>query len=123
MNRVVGRFLPCDLKYKKDDITNNFLKEISKYYNQIGASLAVVHPDLVEDWNVFDNYPAIDWAIENMDRKKTSYKYTKDLKNFFNKYQQWGFVLDVGHCNDNDKAMKLAEDLITELKDKIKKFI
>jgi hypothetical protein len=112
--------LPCVLKYKNDETTNNVLEKIENFYNKINASLAIVHPDLVEDWNVFNKYTSVNWAIENMDDLKASYKNVQDLKDFFNEHNDWNFVLDVEHCYANDKTMKLAEDLITELRDKIK---
>ena len=112
--------MPCDLKYKDDEITNNVLKKIEDFYNEIGASLAVVHPDLVEDWDVFNKYSSINWAVENMDDRKTSHKSVQDMKKLFNEHKNWNFVLDVGHCNANDKTMKLAEDFIAELRGKIK---
>jgi len=112
--------LPCDLKYKDDEITNGLLVKIEGYYNKIGAKLAVVHPDLIEDISVFDKYPAINWAVENMDDRKAKYKNVEDMREFFEINKQWGFVLDVGHCNANDKTMKLADDLIAGLKHKIR---
>jgi hypothetical protein len=112
--------LPCDLKYRDDETTNRLLIKIVKYYKKIGAELAVVHPDLIEDVGVFAKYPEISWAIENMDDRKAKFKNVDDLKKFFEINKQWGFVLDVGHCNANDKTMKLADDFIAELKHKVK---
>lgn len=112
--------LPCDLKYRNDKITNELLPKIVGYYQKIGAKLAVLHPDLIEDVSVFTKYSKVNWAIENMDDRKAKFKTVKDLKEFFDANKQWNFVLDVGHCNANDKTMKLADDFITELKDKIK---
>lgn len=112
--------LPCDLKYRDDKITNELLPKIVEYYKKIGAKLAVLHPDLIENVNVFAKYPEINWAIENMDDRKTKFKTVEDLREFFDTNKQWSFVLDVGHCNANNKTMKLADDFITELKDKIK---
>lgn len=116
----VSLHIPGDLKYKNDSQTNDLLKKIETFYNESGAKLAVVHPDLVEDWSVFDNYPSVNWAIENMDDRKEKYRDVKDLNEFFTEYQQWSFVLDLGHCNANDKSMVLAENLIRELRNKIK---
>lgn len=112
--------LPCNLKYKDDEMTNEVLAKIESYYNKIGAKLAVVHPDVIEDISIFNKYPSISWAIENMDDRKTKYKNVEDLKEFFEVNKKWNFVLDVGHCNANDKTMKLADDFITELKYKVK---
>lgn len=112
--------LPCDIRYKDDEATNRILAKIESFYHNIGAKLAVVHPDLVEDFAVFNKYPSMNWAIENMDDRKAHYKNVDDLKNFLDANTQWGLVLDVGHCNANDKTMKLADDLIAALKHRIK---
>ncbi|MHB8903535.1 MAG: hypothetical protein ACYC40_00295, partial [Patescibacteria group bacterium] len=77
------------------------------------------HPDLVDDWSVFNGIK-INWAIENMDDRKNNFKNVEDLQTFFNEHQSWSLVLDVGHCNSNDKSMILANDLIKEFKDKIR---
>jgi len=112
--------LPCDIKYRNDEATNNLLIKIVQYYKTIGAQLAVMHPDLIEDVSVFAKYPGANWAIENMDDRKAKFKNVEDLREFFETNKQWNFVLDVGHCNANDKTMKLADDFIAELKHKIK---
>jgi hypothetical protein len=112
--------LPCGIVYKEDQITNNVLSKIVHDYKRIGARLAVVHPDLVEDWSVFEKYPSVHWAIENMDDRKGHYKQLGDLKDFFNQHDTWSFVLDLGHCNSNDKTMQLANYFISELGHKIK---
>lgn len=65
--------LPTDIEYDKDKATRNVLICISSFYKKIGANLALVHPDLVRDWNIFEGYP-LDWAIENMDNRKKSYR-------------------------------------------------
>ena len=115
----VSIHLPCDIKYKNDDKTINLLSKIENFYMGSGAKLAVVHPDLVEDWSVFDDY-FINWAIENMDDRKKSFRYYDDLRKFFTEHGQWGLVLDLGHCNANDKTMALADKLISEFKNIIR---
>jgi hypothetical protein len=112
--------LPCDIRYKDDEATNAVLLKIEKLYRETGAKLAVVHPDLVDDFSVFDEYPSITWAIENMDDRKASYRSVAEVKNFLDDHPNWGLVLDVGHCNANDKSMKLADDFIAALKPRIK---
>jgi len=115
----VSIHLPRDIKYKNDDKTKSLLAKIDDFYMKSGAELAVVHPDLVEDWSVFDDY-SINWAIENMDDRKKSFKYYNDLRKFFMEHGQWNLVLDLGHCNANDKTMALADKLISEFKNIIK---
>ena len=112
--------LPVGMKYKNDRATHSVLESIASYYKKIGASLAVVHPDLVDDWRIFDRYASVAWAIENMDDRKKTFKGADDLKRFFTNHENWHLVLDVGHCNANDKSMALADCLISEFKNRIK---
>ncbi len=112
--------LPCDVRYKDDETTNAVLSRIAKLYQATGAQLAVVHPDLVDDFSVFEKYPSVSWAVENMDDRKASYRTVAEAKDFLNKHLNWGLVLDVGHCNANDKTMKLADDFIAALAPRIK---
>jgi|AntRauTorcE11897_2_1112592.scaffolds.fasta_scaffold13269_3 sugar phosphate isomerase/epimerase len=106
--------------YRDNQETRDLLDKVVKFYNLIGASLAVVHPDKVENWNVFNNYPDINWAVENMDEQKDRYTGVKDFVEFFKENDNWGMVLDLGHCKANDKTMKLAQDFIDAFKDRIK---
>jgi hypothetical protein len=106
-NRV-SLHMPVGLVYRNDDETYNILSRLEKIYRKIGAELAVVHPDLVEDWKVFDGF-AMNWAIENMDDRKTNFKNIADLQDFFALHDNWRLVLDVGHCKSNDPTMALAD--------------
>lgn len=117
--KYISLHLPSNIKYKNDDTIHALLKKFRNFYVRSGAKLIVVHPDVVEDWSVFDNYP-ISWAIENMDDRKDSFKNADDLRIFFTNHKKWNLVLDLGHCNANDKSMVLANDLINNFKHKIK---
>ncbi len=110
--------LPCDIRYKNNEETRKVLENIFDFYNKINANLALVHPDLIDDWSIFDNYN-LNWAIENMDNRKDSYKNIEDLKDFFEKNDTWKMVLDLNHCYSNDKSMQLADNFINEFKNKI----
>jgi len=110
---------PVDVRYKDDQTTRELLEKIENFYHEIKAKLVVVHPGLVDDWRVFNNFK-VNWAIENMDDRQINFKNTDDLIEFFNQYDNWNLVLDLGHCNANDKTMTLAEDFIPCLKEKIK---
>lgn len=115
----ISMHMPCDARYKNNEKTKTLLKHAEKFYQKINAQLAVMHPDMVDDWSVFDGYK-INWAIENMDDRKQNFQYADDLENFFHEHDDWSLVLDLGHCNANDKSMKLADDIIIKTKDKIK---
>lgn len=115
----VSLHTPCDTRYGNNPETRDLLGRLEKAYVKAGAQLAVVHPDLVDDWSVFNGY-AIEWAIENMDARKDDFKDVASLTDFFTHHPSWSLVLDVGHCNDIDKTMSLAEDLAAAFKDRIK---
>lgn len=110
--------LPTDISYKNDKETRIILDEIQKFGKKIDAEIYIVHPDIVEDWEVFDKYK-LNWAIENMNRKKSTYKTVKALEIFFKKHGNWKMVLDLNHCYSNDETMALADDFINKFKDKI----
>lgn len=110
--------LPTDIKYRNDIETKKVLDEIANFYKAIGANLILVHPDLVEDWDMFDEYPFVR-AVENMDNRKQKYKNLPDLKELFKRKKDWKMVLDLNHCYPNDVSMKLAQDFIDEFQDRI----
>lgn len=110
--------LPTNIKYQNNIETKKVLDAIANFYKAIGANLILVHPDLVEDWDVFDGYPFV-WAIENMDNRKQNYKNLPDLKELFKRKKDWKMVLDLNHCYSNDASMKLAQDFIDEFQDRI----
>lgn len=115
----VSLHLPGDVRYDDNLETKILLGKIEKFYIKTNAKLAVVHPDLVDDWSVFEKY-SLDWAIENMDDRKKRFKNEPDLREFFEDHPSWNLVLDLGHVNSNDKTMKLADDLITSFRTRIK---
>jgi hypothetical protein len=110
--------LPTDEKYGDNAPTIKLLNEIEKFYREIKADLILVHPDVVEDWTIFERYQ-INWAIENMDCRKKNYRSLGDLANFFSRAPDWKFVLDLNHCYSNDASMNLADDLIKHLRNNI----
>lgn len=110
--------LPSDVIYKKDSKIIQLLDKVARYYKKIDADLVLVHPDVVDDWRVFENYK-MNWAIENMDNRKEKYRTAQELEDFFEKKPDWKLVLDLNHCYSNDSTMKLADDIIVRLKNKI----
>jgi hypothetical protein len=106
--------LPSDVVYKNDADTIKILDEVAIYYKELEADLVLLHPDVVEDWKVFDAYP-FNWAIENMDSNHSVYTTVDQLEVFFKERPNWKFVLDLNHCYSNDRTMKLAKDFIARL--------
>jgi len=107
-----------NIRYKNDQLTKDLLDKVEKFYHEIDANLVLVHPDLVEDWEVFDKYK-LNWAIENMDKEKEKYKTAEELADFFRMKPNWKLVLDLNHCYTNDKTMKLAGEMIGQFKNRI----
>lgn len=110
---------PTNVRYTNDEATRQMLSKISEFYQTINAELAVIHPDLIDDVSVFNDYP-LAWAAENMDNRKPCFKSLDDMRKFFTDNPSWLMVLDVNHCFSNDTSMKLAYDLTTEFRDRIK---
>ena len=114
----ISLHVPCNIRYGNNDETISLLKDLEDFYKKSGAELVVVHPDVVDDWSVFDSFD-MNFAIENLDDRKKEFKDVADLKEFFKVHPKWAFVLDFGHANSNDKSMILAEDLIKEFKSRV----
>lgn len=114
----VSLHAPVNVRYGNNNETKELLRKLEDFYVQSVAELIVVHPDLVDDWNVFDQFD-VTWAIENMGDRKQNFKNVTDLKKIFNEHGNWFFVLDLGHCNSNDKTMFLAKEFIEEFYDRI----
>ena len=102
---------PVDVRYGSNTETRELLEKLYNFYLLSDAEIIVVHPDLVDDWSVFEDFK-MKWAIENMDDRKKNFKNQVDLENFFEEHSDWYLVLDVGHVNSNDKSMLLAKELI-----------
>ncbi len=102
---------PVNVRYGNNIETRALLEKLQEFYYQSDAKLIVVHPDLVDDWSVFEDFK-MKWAIENRDDRKKNFKDQADLEKFFNEHPEWFLVLDLGHVNSNDKSMSLAKELI-----------
>lgn len=109
---------PVNIRYGNDDKTRILLRGLEDFYYKCGAELIVIHPDLVDNWSVFNEFN-MKLAVENMDDRKKNFKNLNDLKNFFDKHPNWFLVLDVGHANSNDKTMILAKELIESFNERI----
>jgi hypothetical protein len=110
--------LPADIRYKNDAATKEILERAANFYRAVSADLVLVHPDLVDDWSVFAQFP-LAWAIENMDNRKRSFRSPNDLLCFFKQNNNWKMVLDLNHCYSNDTSMQIAEEFIEKFKDRI----
>ncbi len=110
--------LPCHNRYANNAQTRELLDKLGDFYFAVKARLALVHPDLVDDWEVFKDFP-LNWAVENMDNRKNVFKVPADFISFFDSHPDWQFVLDLNHVFSNDPTMQLARDFIAVLKHRI----
>ncbi|MCX6744788.1 MAG: hypothetical protein NTX82_04655 [Candidatus Parcubacteria bacterium] len=110
--------LPCHNRYVNDAKTRELLDKLADFYFSINGQLALVHPDLVDDWEVFNDFP-FNWAVENMDNRKAVFKVPSDFTEFFSAHPSWKFVLDLNHVFSNDPSMQLAEDFLAQLGHKV----
>lgn len=114
----VSLHLPCDCRYGDDAATRALLAAATAFAADVGAQVVVVHPDLVDDWGVFDDFPA-PWAVENMDDRKAGFRTPEDFQAFFAAHGAWRLVLDLAHCKVNDPTMALADGFIAAFRDLI----
>ncbi len=110
--------MPCYFNYGQNSLTVPILKKSAALYKEISAELALVHPDLVSDWGVFEGSQMV-LAVENMDCRKQSYRNIEDMKKFFDGHDKWKMVLDLNHCFANDPTMQLAQGFIDAFKPRI----
>ena len=103
--------LPVHTRYTNTKEIRLMLRAIEKFYLKIGASLAVIHPDLVDDWRVFQGRKMC-FAVENMDSRKGSFKQPEEFVQFFAQQPDWKLVLDINHCHAHDKSLALADEFV-----------
>jgi len=94
------------------------LRRIEKINEKFEFQCIVVHPDGINDFDIFKNYN-FKISIENEDNSKSSGQTVNDIKKILDKYD-FGMVLDLNHCYVNDNSMNLARSFLAEFKDKIR---
>lgn len=115
---VKSLHLPVDVKYGNNRETRQLLGALNEFYQAIGATLTVVHPDQVVNWDVFKGRP-MRLAVENMDCRKKNFRLANDFAEFFEDHPDWLLVLDLNHCAVNDRSLKLADDFISRFGERI----
>ena len=104
--------------YKKDTRTREILNKLEKAYVHFDCSSLVVHPALVEDWSVFDDF-SFNLAIENMS-KDVPFYLPEQLKEIFKKDKNYSMTLDVKHAFESNSGRKdLPAELYEAFEDKI----
>jgi hypothetical protein len=109
------------ITYKQDNKSREVLNLLEKITNYLNIRNIVIHPNKVENWNVFKDYFHLPIAVENMDNRKNSYQYTKNFENLLEKYPI-KITLDLLHCYTLDKSMKLADNFHRKFKGHIAEY-
>ncbi|MCK4355104.1 hypothetical protein KAW43_01990 [Candidatus Parcubacteria bacterium] len=114
--KFVSFHLPCGVSSKNFE----FLKKVQSFHNKLKFDEVVVHPDVIEDWNVLKLFN-LPFSIENMDEKKKIGRTLESMKKIMSQ-NDYNVTLDINHCYVNDPTLKLAEDLWDEFKGRISHF-
>ncbi|MFA6526417.1 MAG: hypothetical protein WCT26_03340 [Candidatus Buchananbacteria bacterium] len=110
--------MPLGIQFDNTSAVHDVLKRLEEFYNEIGASLAVIHPESVDDWNIFDGLE-MKFAIENLDNRKPRWFGFEQFEVFLAKHPDWSMVLDLNHCfTYDDKALR-AKRYIERFGDRI----
>lgn len=125
VNMPISIHLPCNIRYlHNDDICDrtNIWRLLQNLEMFCGITkdidYVVVHPDLVDDWDVFDEI-SIPVAIENMDNRKKSFRTLQELRDFFQKYPHFKLVFDVQHWVVNGYDFNHIPEVLDEFHDRI----
>ena len=123
--QTLSTHLPCNIRYPHgndmcDEKDVMWLLQSLKIFNGITKKInyVVVHPDLVDDWGVFDKF-VIPVAIENMDNRKMSFRTLQELREFFQKYPHFKLVFDVQHWVVNGYDVNRIPAILDEFQDRI----
>lgn len=99
---------PVRTRYVKDKNTFDLLNALRDLAEENNAQTLLFHPDVVEDWSVFENYTDLPLAIENMDNQRSIYIDSHEFDKHIDE-QGFGFVADLQHMftfnNDMTKEM------------------
>jgi len=94
------------------DESRNALDLAQKVYEKLNFNHLVIHPNEINDWNIFQKY-LFPISIENMDSRKDVGRTVESMKKIFGIYDG-AMTLDLNHCFMNDQSMKLANDMNSE---------
>ena len=106
--------------YQDNQATRSILTQIEKINQLHKLDLVVFHPDIVRDYNIFNNI-SLPIAFENMDIKKTSFQTAEELLKIVDN-TNFRIVLDVNHLYTNNQEMSQAPLFFELLGDKIAQY-
>lgn len=114
----ISMHAPSKITYKDDNETRKILEKMENFCKRFGITTVVLHPDVVEDWEVIKEFPNIPFAVENMDQNKNFGTTLKELKSVLDG-TNFSFVLDINHVLTLDPSLELANKLINSFEDRL----
>lgn len=110
---------PSKIRYGDDEPTRQVLAYMQDACRVIPIIKNIVfHPDLVDCWEVLDEFN-IPYAFENMDNRKNFGMSVADMEKIFSMQGDADFVLDLNHCFSRDPSMAIAKDMLSEFCDRL----
>lgn len=103
--------------FQNDESTKKILDIFQEAYDKFNCQYLVVHPHLVEDWKIFDNFK-FNIAIENMS-DDVPFTTQENLRPVFENNPNFKMVLDVNHAYKKYMSSKLADELSAAFRNKI----
>ena len=108
--------------YGFNERTHEIFRGINNLNRRKTLDLVVFHPDTVYDFAAFyTEVVDFNFAFENMDKRKASYKSVEDMARlaFQFEFKNFKMVLDVNHAYTNDPTMALTTEFYKKLGEKI----
>jgi len=107
-----------EIRYDSSSNTENIIDKLKFLYDELSISGLVLHPDTIDNFEILEQ-SGLPFLLENMDRRKSSGtrpEHFEELKSNYN----FDFILDVQHAYEQDPTMKLANELIDVMGDRLK---
>lgn len=106
--------LPTDMRYGNDNETKMVLSMARDIQNKFRFSHMVIHPDLVDNWEVL-RMTGLPIAVENMDHRKNCFKTLSDIQALLNEQLWVDFVFDVNHWASNGNNLDSVPNFLQYL--------
>ena len=79
----------------------------------------VIHPDILQDKDCWMSFKSL-LCIENMDKRKSTGRTTRELEPFFSMFPDATFCLDIGHVCQIDSTMSEARRMLRRFGDRLR---
>ena len=100
-------------------VSERILWKIRIIVDKFNIKNVVIHPDQIENFDIFENFKDLPLSIENMDDEKSFGQMVEDIWPILDKYNFLWLTLDLQHCFVNDNSMKIAKDFHNKYSDRI----